>query len=105
MTNSRKSSAWRVEYPDDFPAALSKLFTKRQLEKIVSKIEELPPLQNPISHPQVIPLTGERLRGKYRMKFGQIRIVFSLDTQTRAIQIELIVARKETTYKHLARKH
>ena len=102
MKNSSENWVWRLEYPDDF-AKLLKQFNRKQQAKILKKIEELAPLQNPISHPQVIPLTEPRLRGKFRMKFSDVRVVFSLDTRDRIIQIELIALRKESTYKKLGR--
>ena len=102
MKNSSEGWVWQVEYPDD-SAKLLEQFNRKQQAKILKKIEELTPLQNPISHPQVIPLTESRLRGKFRMKFGDLRIVFSLNTKDRVIQIELIALRKESTYKKLGK--
>ncbi|MFH0795508.1 MAG: hypothetical protein V2A65_00430 [Candidatus Omnitrophota bacterium] len=102
MTNSKEGSGWQIRYPDDFVELVKRAFNKKEQVKILTKVEELVPLQNPLIHPQVIPLMEQRLRGKYRMKFGDIRIVFSLDTKERVIQVELIARRKDATYKRLS---
>ena len=101
MKSSSESSIWKVEYPDDFADYLKRRFSRDVQAKIIRKIEELIPLQNPLMHPQVIPLTEERLRGKYRMKFGRIRVVFSLNSRERILLIELVALRQKDTYRRV----
>lgn len=102
MKNSESDSGWRIEYPDDIEKVFKK-FSRKEKEKIYSKIGELQTLQNPISHHQVLPLTAE-LKGKWKLKWGNFRVVFKLNSKRRIIEVELIDRKTEGTYRKAIRR-
>lgn len=42
------------------------------------------------------------MKGWYRVRFGQYRIIFLVDSQTKEIEIKRISRRNENTYRHLS---
>lgn len=82
---------WKVELSKDALKYLKKLESKRA-QRILDRLEELKELENPILHKDVRPLTG-KLRGFYRLKISELRIIFELDLRDRRIGIHIIVPR------------
>ena len=101
MKNLANSSEWKIEYPDDIEKVFKKLQRKEQ-KKIYVKIGELAKLRNPLSHPQVLPLTG-LLKGKWKLKLGNFRVVFTINNKRKIIEVELVDRRTEDTYKKIIR--
>ena len=102
MKNSENSSGWRVKYPDGIEKIFKKFHRKEQ-KKIYSKIGELRTLQNPLSHHQVLPLTTE-LKGNWKLKWGNFRVVFELNSRKRIIEVVLVERKTEATYRKLKRR-
>ena len=50
------------------------------------ELEELGSYNNPVEHPNVKPLTGD-LRGFYRLRIGDYRIVFAIIRETKTIAV------------------
>ena len=96
MRNLENGSGWKIEYPDDIEKEFKK-FNPKERKKIYSKIGELQALQNPLTHHQVSPLTGE-LKGKWKLKWGNFRVVFTLNSKRETVEINLI-GRKDGTDK------
>ena len=102
MKNSGSSSSWRIEYPNDIEKEFKK-FSRKEKQKIYSKIGELQTLQNPFTHHQVFPLTAE-LKGKWKLKWGNFRVVFKLNGKRRIIEVELVGRKTEATYRKVIRR-
>ena len=102
MKNSENSSDWEVKYPDDTEKVFKK-FSRKEQEKIYSKIGELQTLQNPLSHHQVFPLTAE-LKGNWKLKWGDFRVVFELDSRERTIKVKSVGRKTEGIYRKLKTK-
>ncbi len=50
------------------------------------ELEELGSYSNPLEHPNVKPLTGD-LRGFYRLRIGDYRIVFAIIRETKVVAV------------------
>ena len=84
---------WRVELSKRALKHLGKLGQKNR-DKILKILGELEKLENPLLHKDVRPLIG-KLRGFYRIRIGDFRIIFELDGKTKRIGIHLIVSRDD----------
>lgn len=84
---------WRARFSDDSIKFLKKLDIKTS-NKLLDKIEKIEQLVNPSSSNQVKRLTG-KLRDYYRLRVGNYRIIFELDTANNLIGILQIVTRKD----------
>ena len=102
MKSSENSSGWGVKFPDDTKKVFKK-FSRKEQEKIYSKIGELQTLQNPFSHHQVLPLTAE-LKGNWKLKWGDFRVVFELNSRKKIIEVALVERKIKGTYRKLKRK-
>ena len=60
--------------------------------KIKKKLLDFSGLQNPLSHKDVKPLTGD-LKGFYRLRVGEYRVVFSLIHDEKTIAVVNIAPR------------
>jgi mRNA-degrading endonuclease RelE of RelBE toxin-antitoxin system len=65
---------------------------KKKASHILEALEELEKTENPLIHKDVRPLIG-KLRGFYRLRVGEYRIIFELDRKNKRIGIDLIVSR------------
>jgi len=83
--------SWRVELSRSSFKSLKKL-PKRVSARILDHLEELGELENPIRHKDVRPLEG-KLRGFFRFRVGEHRIILEMDSPHRRIGILAIVAR------------
>ncbi len=82
---------WRVELSKYALKNLKKLEDKTA-QKILDNLQELEGLENPLLHQGVRPLVGQ-LKGFYRLRIGNMRIVFELDRNNKRIGIHTIVHR------------
>ena len=62
--------------------------------RIKAALEELEREESPLSHPQVRPLTG-KLKGDYRLRVGDWRVLFTPDHDARLIYVYAILPRGE----------
>lgn len=83
---------WSVELSKRALKHLGKLGQKNR-NRILRNLEELGNLDNPLLHKEVRPLIG-KLRGFYRLRMGDFRIIFELDRKKKRIGIHIIVSRK-----------
>jgi mRNA interferase RelE/StbE len=83
---------WSVELSKRALRHLGKMGEKNR-GKILQSLEELGGMSNPLLHKNVRPLIG-KLRGFYRLRIGDFRIIFELDRQQKRIGIHVIVSRK-----------
>ena len=61
-------------------------------ERIKKELTSLSDSENPLSHENVKPLTGD-LRGFYRMRIGRYRVVFALLNDAKTIAVVNIAPR------------
>ena len=61
-------------------------------KRIKTKLSEMGSIENPLYHPCVKPLTGE-LKGFYRCRIGDYRIIFSLLNEEKILAIVNINSR------------
>jgi mRNA interferase RelE/StbE len=83
--------AWSVELSKSTLKTLDCL-GKRAASRILDRLEELEETENPLRHKDVRPLEG-KLKGSYRLRVGEYRIIFELDSESRRIGLLAIVPR------------
>jgi mRNA interferase RelE/StbE len=84
---------WSVELSKRALKRLGKLGQKSR-NRILQNLEELGKLDNPLLHKEVRPVIG-KLRGFYRFRIGNFRIIFELDRTKKRIGIHVIVTRED----------
>jgi mRNA-degrading endonuclease RelE of RelBE toxin-antitoxin system len=84
---------WKIEVSNKFEKYYLKLSAKEK-SRIKGKLNELKELNNPLLHKDVRLLTGD-LRGFYRMRIGESRVIFSLITETRTIAVVNLFPRSQ----------
>ena len=67
---------WSIRISSDAEKYFQKLDKKRR-ERIKERLLKLSKQENPLENPQVKALTGE-LKGFYRLRIGNYRIIFAL---------------------------
>lgn len=82
---------WSAELSKYALKHLGKL-NKKTANRILEALEELEKAENPLLHKDVRPLIG-KLRGFYRLRVGEYRIIFELDRKNKCIGIHLILSR------------
>jgi mRNA interferase RelE/StbE len=82
---------WRVELSKSALKQLKKLEDKK-VRKILNNLQELEGLENPLSYQDLRPLVG-KLKGFYRIRIGNMRIIFELDRNNKRIGVHTIVHR------------
>ena len=82
---------WRVELSPPAIKQIKKLDTKTA-KKILDDLQELEGWENPLFHPDIRPLAGQ-LKGFYRMRIGNLRIIFELDGNNKRIGVHAIIPR------------
>ena len=87
----KRERNWRVELSKYALKYLKKLENKTS-QRILNMLEELECVENPILHKNVRPLVG-KLKGFYRLRVGEFRIIFELDRTNKRIGVHLIVTR------------
>jgi mRNA interferase RelE/StbE len=65
---------------------------KTSRKRMIQALRELEDAKEPLSHPNVRPLTG-KLQGDYRLRVGKWRILFTPDKARRMIYVYAIVPR------------
>ncbi len=86
-----RKKKWRVELSKPALKHLEKL-EARKSQKILNVLEGLEKLDNPILHENVRPLVG-KLKGYYRLRIADHRIIFELDKRDKRIGVHIIVHR------------
>ncbi len=84
---------WSVELSKRALKHLERLGEKNR-NRILRNLEELEGMNNPLLHGDVRPLIG-KLRGFYRLRIGDFRIIFELDRKKSRIGIHVIVSRED----------
>ena len=84
---------WSVELSKRALKHLERLGQKNR-DRILRNLEKLEDMDNPLLHRDVNPLIG-KLRGFYRLRIGDFRIIFELDRKKRRIGIHIIVSRED----------
>ena len=82
---------WSVELSKSSLKALERL-GKIASSRILDGLQELEDTKNPLRHKDVRPLEG-KLKGFYRLRVGEYRIIFELDSENRRIGLLAIVPR------------
>lgn len=82
---------WKVELSKDAIKYLKKLERKTAL-RILERLDDLERTENPLLHKDVRPLAG-KLKGFYRLRIADFRIIFELDRINKRIGIHLIIPR------------
>ena len=83
--------AWGVELSRSSLRALERL-EKKAATRLLDRLEELAALENPTRHKDVRSLEGD-LQGRYRLRVGEYRVIFELDTENRRIGLLAVVPR------------
>ncbi len=84
---------WSVELSKRALKHLERLGQKNR-DRILRNLEKLEDMDNPLLHRDVKTLIG-KLRGFYRLRIGDFRIIFELDRKKRRIGIHIIVSRED----------
>jgi len=82
---------WRVELSKSALKHLKNL-EEKPAKKILDDLQELEGLKNPCLHQDIRPLVG-KLKGFYRLRIGDMRIVFELDRKNKRIGVHSIIHR------------
>lgn len=82
---------WKVELSKDSWKYLERSGKHNSL-RILDRLEELEKIENPIFHKDVRPLTG-KLKGFYRLRVGDLRVIFEIDWTDKRIGISAIIPR------------
>jgi len=84
---------WKIEVKPTAEKYYRKLNkpTKKRIKEALRKLEES---NNPLFHENVRALTGE-LKGDYRLRVGDWRILFTLDRERKVIYVYAILPRGE----------
>ena len=83
--------SWSVELSKSAIKALAHL-EKTAAIRILDRLEELGRTENPLRHKDVRSLDG-KLKGFYRFRVGEYRVIIELDTENRRIGVLAIVPR------------
>ncbi|MBM3295895.1 MAG: type II toxin-antitoxin system RelE/ParE family toxin [Candidatus Aminicenantes bacterium] len=86
-----QEKGWLLELSKSSIKSLERLEDKFS-NRILDHIEKLGECENPLQHRDVRSLEG-KLKGYYRLRVGEYRIIFELDTQRRRIGILAVVPR------------
>ena len=82
---------WKVELSKEAIKDLINL-DKNVSSRLLNKLNKLEISENPLSLKDVRPLVG-KLKGFYRLRVGEYRIIFELDRPNKRIGIHIIVLR------------
>ena len=82
---------WRVELSKSAFKHLKKL-KEKPAQKILDNLLKLEGWENPLLHQDIRPLVGQ-LKGFYRLRIGNMRIIFELDRKNKRIGVHAIVPR------------
>ena len=83
--------SWSIRISSDAEKYFQKLDKKRR-ERIKERLLKLSKQENPLENPQVKALTGE-LKGFYRLRIGNYRIIFALLAKEEIIAVVNIFPR------------
>jgi mRNA interferase RelE/StbE len=82
---------WTVEFSKSSLKALKRL-GKKDSSRLLVGVEELARLGNALRHKDVRPLEG-KLKGFYRLRVGEYRVIFELDPENKRIGLLALVPR------------
>jgi mRNA interferase RelE/StbE len=83
---------WKLELSKDSWKYLEKL-GKRSGLRILDRLEDLCEKENPVFQKDVRPLAG-KLKGFYRLRIGDLRVIFEIDCTEKRIGFLAIVPRE-----------
>ncbi len=86
--------SWRIEIKPTAEKQYLKLDkrTRKRIKKALGGTGGLGSVENPLFHRNVRPLTGE-LKGDYRLRVGDWRLLFTPDKEMRIIHVYAILPR------------
>jgi mRNA-degrading endonuclease RelE of RelBE toxin-antitoxin system len=76
---------WQIEVSSRFEKYYLKL-SQNNRKRVKTKLRELEDVIKPILHKDVKPLTGD-LKSFYRMRIGELRIIFSILDESKTIAV------------------
>lgn len=82
---------WNVELSKSCLKIIERL-EKTASSRILDRLEDLEEAENPLRHKDVRPLEG-KLKGFYRLRVGEYRVIFELDSGNRRIGLLAIIPR------------
>ena len=85
--------SWKIEIKPTAEKSYLKL-DKKTRSRIKKSLLELEKSENPLMHPKVRPLIG-KLRGDYRLRVGDWRVIFTPDKDQKIIHVYAILPRGE----------
>jgi len=83
--------SWKVEVKPTAEKHYLKL-DKKMRKRVKKSLLELEKSENPLSHPQIKPLTG-KLQGDYRLRVGDWRVLFTPDKDAKMLYVFAILPR------------
>jgi mRNA interferase RelE/StbE len=83
--------SWKIEVKPTAEKQYLKL-DKARRQQVKKALDALQAANNPFSHPNVRPLTGE-LRGDYRLRVGEWRVLFTPDPKAKLLHVYAILPR------------
>ncbi len=86
-------NSWRIEIKSSAEKRCNNLDAKTRQGKNAA-LRELESEENPLSHPQMRPLTG-KLKGDYRLKVSDWRVLFTPDKRSKILYVVAILPREE----------
>ena len=86
-----QEKGWLVEFSKPALKSLERL-EKKISARILDRFEKLAECENPLQQKDIRSLEG-KLKGYYRYRVGEYRIIFELDTHQRRIGILAVVPR------------
>jgi len=85
--------SWKIEIKPTAEKSYLKV-DKKTRSRIKKSLLELEKSENPLMHPKVRPLIG-KLRGDYRLRVGDWRVIFTPDKDQKIIHVYAILPRGE----------
>lgn len=83
--------SWKVEVKPTAQKQYRKL-GKKTREKVLEELRELERLENPFTHQNMRPLTGE-LKGDWRLRVGDWRVLITPRGETQTLHVYAILPR------------
>jgi mRNA interferase RelE/StbE len=83
--------SWKIEIKPTVEKSYLKL-DKKTRTRIKKSLLDLEKSENPLMHPNVRPLIG-KLRGDYRLRVGDWRVLFTPEKDQKIIQVYAILPR------------
>ncbi len=83
--------SWRIEIKPLAEKRYLKLDSKTR-HRIKAVLRDIEQQENPFRHPRIRPLTG-RLKGDYRLRVGEWRVLFTVSWELKVLHVYAILPR------------